>query len=72
MLSGCSTPQTVIEYQAVKLAPPSVLLTDCQAPDRPQNPATNGDLLQYAIKLKVALDECNKSKARLREFYDTP
>ena len=70
MSLGCSTPQTVIEYQAVKIAPPSLLLADCPMPATLQNPATNLDLLQYAIGLKEALEACNQDKAALRKFYE--
>lgn len=69
-LLGCSTSQPVIEYQTVKITPPSMLMADCLTPARLHNPATNGDLLNYSIRLQAALDACNQDKRALRMFYD--
>jgi hypothetical protein len=69
MLWGCSAPQTISEYKTVKLTPPSLLLADCAQPAFLHNPATNLDLLNYAISLQAALTACNQDKQALRVFY---
>ena len=70
ILWGCSTRQTAVEYQTVKITPPALLLANCAAPAGPRNPATNLDLLDYAIRLKAALSACNQDKQALRKFYE--
>jgi len=60
----------VVEHQAIKLTPPALLLKDCTAPEAPQHPATNLDLLKYAIGLKTSLDGCNGDKRALRAWAD--
>jgi hypothetical protein len=47
-------------------------MADCLVPANLQEPATNLDLLQYAISLKAALESCNQDKRGLREFYGAP
>ena len=69
VLYGCSSPQLITEYQTVKIKPPALLMADCSGPEPLPSPATNLDLLNYAINLRLALDACNQDKARLREFY---
>jgi hypothetical protein len=70
MLTGCSSPQIITEYQTIKLTPPSILLVDCLCPQLPEEPASNLDILAYTIDLRLALESCNQDKVKLREFYE--
>lgn len=66
MLGGCSA-KPLFRTETVLLSPPSSLMLDC--PETPiPNSGANGDLLEVAKLLRTDLAECNKSKARLREW----
>lgn len=69
-LTACSSPRIITEYQTIKLNPPALLLNDCPCPELPGAPATNLDILTYAINLKLALSACNQDKQALRAFYE--
>ena len=68
MLGGCSAkPLTLTKTVPVLLAPPAALMQDCPETAIPQS-GSNGDMLEVAKMLRLDLAECNKSKARLREW----
>ena len=70
MLGGCSTrPLTLTKTVPVLLAPPASLMQDCPETEIPQS-GSNGDLLEVAKMLRTDLAECNRSKARLREWIE--
>jgi hypothetical protein len=51
------------------LVPPAALLADCPETPIPAS-GSNGDLLETARMLRIDLAECNRSKARLREWVE--
>ena len=70
MLGGCSTKGlSVTRTDTVALVPPSALMADCPETSFPEV-KTNGDLLELAIARELDLAECNRSKARLREWVE--
>lgn len=66
MLSACSA-RPLVKTETVMLIPPSALLMDCPETPIPES-GNNGDLLEVARMLRLDLAECNRSKARLREW----
>ena len=66
MLSACSA-RPLVKTEIVVLIPPSALLMDCPETLIPTS-GNNGDLLEVARMLRLDLAECNRSKARLREW----
>ena len=69
MLGGCSV-KPIIKTEVVPLVPPAALLADCPETVIPES-GSNGDFLEVAKMLRIDLDECNRSKARLREWVAT-
>ena len=68
MLGACSVkPQVIVKTELVILAPPAALLADCPETPIPAR-GTNADLLTLAKMLRIDLAECNRGKARLREW----
>lgn len=68
ILGGCST-KPLIKVETVLLSPPAALLADCPETPIPER-GSNGDLLELAKLLRIDLAECNRSKARLREWLN--
>lgn len=66
MLGGCSA-RPLIKTETIRLVPPAALLADCPETPIPES-GINGDLLEIAKLLRIDLAECNRSKARLREW----
>ena len=66
LLGGCST-KPLVRTETVLLVPPASLMQDCPETAIPQS-GSNGDMLEVAKMLRLDLAECNKSKARLREW----
>ncbi len=66
LLGGCST-KPLVRTETVLLVPPASLMQDCPETSIPKS-GSNGDLLEVAKMLRLDLAECNKSKARLREW----
>ena len=66
MLSACSV-KPLTRTETVVLAPPSALLANCPETPIPAS-GSNADLLETAKLLRIDLAECNRSKARLREW----
>ena len=68
MLSACSA-KPLVKTETIVLIPPAALLMDCPETLIPAS-GSNADLLEVAKLLRIDLAECNKSKARLREWVD--
>jgi hypothetical protein len=68
MLGACSA-RPLTRTETVLLAPPAALLADCPETPVPVS-GNNGDLLELARMLRIDLAECNRSKARLREWAE--
>ena len=66
VLGGCSA-KPLVRTETALLTPPAALLQDCPETAIPES-GSNGDLLEVAKMLRLDLAECNKSKARLREW----
>ena len=66
LVGGCST-KPLVRTETVLLSPPAGLMQDCPETAIPKS-GSNGDLLEVAKKLRLDLAECNRSKARLREW----
>ena len=67
-LGGCSA-KPLTRVETAFLAPPAALLADCPETPIPAG-GSNGDLLEAARMLRIDLAECNRSKARLREWAE--
>ena len=66
VLGGCSV-KPIIKTEVVPLVPPAALLANCPETPIPAS-GSNADLLETAKLLRIDLAECNRSKARLREW----
>ena len=69
MLGGCSA-KPLTRTETILLSPPAALLADCPE-TQIQESGSNGDFLEVAKMLRIDLAECNRSKARLREWLRT-
>lgn len=68
LFGGCSAkPQIMTRTETVLLSPPAALLANCPETPVPAE-GSNGDLLELAQMLRIDLAECNRSKARMREW----
>lgn len=52
--------------EAHRMTPPAALMQQTPAPT--MGGRTNGVLLDYALDVRAALDQCNADKAALREW----
>lgn len=68
VLGGCSV-KPLVRTETALLRPPAALLQDCPETAIPES-GSNGDLLEVAKMLRLDLAECNRSKARLREWIE--
>jgi hypothetical protein len=68
VLGGCSA-KPLVRTETALLTPPAALLQDCPETAIPES-GSNGDLLEVAKMLRLDLAECNRSKARLREWIE--
>ena len=68
VLGGCSV-KPLVRTETALLRPPAALLQDCPETAIPES-RSNGDLLEVAKMLRLDLAECNRSKARLREWIE--
>lgn len=68
MLGGCSAKPTVKTQFSVRL-PPAALMQDCPETPIPAE-GNNGDLLEVSASLRLDLAECNRQKARLRQWAE--
>ncbi|MFM2482778.1 hypothetical protein [Celerinatantimonas sp. YJH-8] len=53
------------------MRPPAEYLQPTEAPSLPTIPALNYDLVDYASRLKFALQRCNADKRSLRQWQAT-
>jgi len=65
---ACSTlpKKTITRTELVKQYPPAIYLEACPRPEYQGN--TNGELLEFIVKLDAALKQCNQDKQSLRDW----
>lgn len=53
----------------IRVTPPPALLVPCPTPE--WDGTTYRDVVDYALRLRSALDGCNGDKAKLRDYVTT-